>query len=151
MLRQNLSDSLKKALKAREEGAVSTIRLILAALKDRDIAARTKGQEDGISDSDIYQLFNTMIRQRRESIELYKSGSRNDLAKKEEEEIEVIRRFLPTQIDGDEMQAAIEGVIKEIGANTIKDMGRTMSALKEKFSGQMDFSKASGLVKDILT
>ena len=150
MLRQQLNDALKAALKAREERAVATIRLILAALKDRDIAARGKGSEDGITDTDILQLLNTMIRQRRESIELYQSGGRVDLAEREGEEITVIERFLPPQIEGDEMIAAIRNVIGEIGAKSIKDMGRTMAALKEKFAGQMDFGKASGVVRELL-
>jgi len=150
MLRQQLNDSLKIALKARQKLAVSTIRLILAALKDRDIAARTKGLEDGISDSDILQLLNTMIRQRRESIQLYKSGGREDLAEREDEEISVIKKFLPPQIEGEEMIEAIRGVIKEIGASGIKDMGRTMAALKDNFAGQMDFGKASRVVRDLL-
>ena len=150
MLRQQLNDALKAALKAREERAVATIRLILAALKDRDIAARGKGSEDVITDTDILQLLKTMILQRRESIELYQSGGRVDLAEREGEEITVIERFLPPQIEGDEMIAAIRNVIGEIGAKSIKDMGRTMAALKEKFAGQMDFGKASGVVRELL-
>ena len=150
MLRQQLNDALKAALKSREERAVATIRLILAALKDRDIAARGKGTDDGIGDKEILQLLNTMIRQRRESIELYQSGGRVDLAEREGEEIAVIERFLPPQIEGDEMITAIRNVIGEIGAKSIKDMGRTMAALKEKFAGQMDFGKASGVVRELL-
>ncbi|MBJ26937.1 MAG: glutamyl-tRNA amidotransferase [Rhodospirillaceae bacterium] len=149
-LRQQLNDSLKTALKAREELAVSTIRLILAALKDRDIAARSKGKDDGILDSDIYQLLNTMIRQRRDSIKLYETGGRQDLADREKKEITVIERFLPPQIEGDDMVQAVKSVIIEIDAKSIKDMGRTMNALKEQYVGQMDFSKASGVVRDSL-
>lgn len=150
ILRQQLNDSLKTALKAREALAVSTIRLILAALKDRDIAARTKGIEDGITDTDIFQLFNTMIRQRRDSIKLYESGGRIDLAEREKEEIFIIEGFLPPQIEGEEMINEIRLVVDEIGAKGIKDMGRTMNKLKQKFAGQMDFSKASGVVRNLL-
>jgi len=150
MLRQQLNDALKIAMKAREARAVATIRLILAALKDRDIAARGKGGEAELSDTDILQLLTTMIRQRRESIELYQTGGRVDLAEREAEEIAVIERFLPAQIEGEEMIAIIRRLISEIGAQSIKDMGRTMAALKEKFAGQMDFSKASGVVRELL-
>ena len=150
MLRQQLRDALKLAMKAREARAVATIRLILAALKDRDIAARGKGGEDELSDADILQLLTTMIRQRRESIELYQTGGRVDLAEREGEEIAVIERFLPAQIEGEEMIAIIRRLTAEIGAQSIKDMGRTMAALKEKFAGQMDFGKASGVVRELL-
>jgi len=150
MLRQQLRDALKLAMKAREARAVATIRLILAALKDGDIAARGKGGEDELSDADILQLLTTMIRQRRESIELYQTGGRVDLAEREGEEIAVIERFLPAQIEGEEMIAIIRRLTAEIGAQSIKDMGRTMAALKEKFAGQMDFGKASGVVRELL-
>ena len=150
MLRQQLRDALKIALKARETRAVATIRLILAALKDRDIAARGKGGEEELSDADILQLLTTMIRQRRESIELYQTGGRVDLAEREGEEIAVIEHFLPAQIEGEEMIATIRRLTAEIGAQSIKDMGRTMAALKEKFAGQMDFGKASGVVRELL-
>ena len=150
MLRQQLRDALKIAMKAREARAVATIRLILAALKDRDIAARGKGGEEELSDADILQLLTTMIRQRRESIELYQTGGRVDLAEREGEEIDVIERFMPAQIEGEEMIAIIRRLTAEIGAQSIKDMGRTMAALKEQFAGQMDFGKASGVVRELL-
>jgi uncharacterized protein YqeY len=151
MLRQELNDALKGALKGRDSRAVGTIRLILAALKDRDIAARGGGNADGLSDPDILELLKTMIRQRRESIESFESGSRVDLARQEAEEIAVIERFLPEQIQGEAMEAAITEAIEGLGAKTIKDMGKTIQALKAKYAGRMDFAKASAIVKQRLT
>jgi uncharacterized protein YqeY len=147
MIRQDLNEALKAAMKAREERAVKTVRLILAALKDRDIAARSKGNTDGITDEEILALLQTMIRQRRESIELYEQGARLDLAQQEEEEIAVIERFLPRQLDAAAIEAAVTAVIAEIGAAGLKDMGRTMAALRERYAGRMDFAKASAMVK----
>ena len=151
MLRARLNDELKAAMKAKDQRAVSTVRLILAALKDRDIAARGKGNTDGISEEEIGDLLQKMIRQRRESIELYEQGNRQDLAQQEREEIQVIERFLPKQMDEAEMDAAVSAVIAELGAGSIKDMGRVMAALKQRHSGQMDFSKAGALVKQRLS
>ena len=150
MLRQKLNDALKEAMKARNERALLTIRLILAALKDRDIAARGQGNTDGLSDQEILNLLTTMIRQRRESIAQYESGGRIDLAEREREEIAVIERFMPPQIEGEAMISAVRNVMGELDARTIKDMGRIMSTLKAKYAGQMDFSKASGVVKELL-
>ena len=150
MIREQLTDALKIAMKARDERAILTVRLILAALKDRDIAERGKGNPDGLGQTDILQLLNTMIRQRRESIAQYESGGRIDLAEREREEIVVIHRFLPRQIEGEEMVKAVQVLVGEENAKTIKDMGRTMSALKEKYAGRMDFAKASGVVKELL-
>ncbi len=150
MLRDEFTDTLKVAMKAREQTTVLTVRLILAALKDRDIAARGKGNDDGLSDDEILQLLTTMVRQRRESIEHYEKGARDDLVAREKAEIEVIERFLPRQLDDTEMASAIERVVEELDASSLKDMGRTMAALKETYAGRMDFAKASGLVKQIL-
>ena len=150
MFRSQLSDALKDAMLAKEACAVSTLRLILAALKDRDIAARGKGNSEGIGDQDILDLLQKMVRQRRESIELFEKGDRQDLADKEAEEIEVIQRFLPKQLDPDQVRGAVQEVIEELEAATIKDMGRVMAALKERHAGRMDFGKASALVKERL-
>ena len=150
MIRDQLNETLKAAMKSREERTVLTVRLILAALKDRDIAERTKGNSEGLSDSDVLQLLNTMIRQRRESIAQYERGGRIDLAEREGEEIAIISRFLPSQIEGEDMVKAVQNLVGEQNAKTIKDMGRTMSALKERYAGRMDFAKASGLVKELL-
>lgn len=150
MLRERLSEDLKTAMKHREPRAVSTIRLIITAIKDRDIAARGKGNADGISESEILQVLQTMIRQRHESIELYKKGEREELAAQEAEEITIIEGFMPRQLGDDEIAAAIDSVIAELGASNIKDMGRTMGALRERYAGQMDFGKASAILKQRL-
>ena len=149
MLRRQLEDALKHAMKAREACRVATIRLILAALKDREIAERGKGNGE-LDDRAILALLQTMIRQRRESIELYERGGRVDLAQREAEEIAVIRTFLPPAIEGEDLVSAVRGVVNELDACTIKDMGRTMACLKSKYSGRMDFAKASGLVRELL-
>lgn len=150
MIRDQLDEALKAAMRGRDERTTLTVRLILAALQDRDIAERAKGNPDGIGDPEILLLLNTMIRQRRESIAQYESGGRIDLAEREGEEIAVINRFMPPQIEGEEMIKAIQNLVGEEKAKTIKDMGRTMSALKEKYAGRMDFAKASGVVKELL-
>ena len=149
MLRPQLEEALKRAMKAREQCRVATIRLILAALKDRDIAERGKGNGE-LDDGQILALLQTMIRQRRESIELYERGGRIDLAEREAEEIAVIQTFLPPAIEGEDLVSAVRGVVHDINASTIKDMGRTMACLKQKYTGRMDFAKASGLVKELL-
>ena len=147
MLRTQLSDALKEAMKAKKERGVSTLRLILAALKDRDIAARSKGNYDGISEDEIRSMLQGMIKQRRESIALYEQGGRCELAQQEAEEIAVIEGFLPKQMSDADIDAAAGALIAEIGAQGIKDMGRTMAAIKQRYAGQMDFAKASALVK----
>ena len=147
MLRQRLSEALKEALKARDERTTATVRLILAALKDKDIAARGTAKADGLSDADIQNLMQGMIKQRRESIEMFKKGGRADLVEKEEGEIAVIERFLPQQMSEDEMKEAIKAVVAELGIASVKDMGKAMAALKERYSGRMDLSKASGIVR----
>ena len=147
MLRQQLKDSMKSAMLEKDARRLSTVRLILAALKDRDIAARPEGRSDGISDDEILQMLQSMIKQRRDSIALYEQGGRADLAGQEAEEIAIIQGFMPEQMSEAETEEAIAAVIAEIGAASLKDMGRTMAALKERFAGRMDFGKASGLVK----
>jgi hypothetical protein len=151
MLRQDIRDALKTAMKAKDQRAVSTLRLILAALKDRDIAARGEGgRDDGISDDAILEMLQKMIKQRHESIEQYDKGGRPDLVREEREEIEIITRFLPRQMTPDEVASAVDEVVGEIGAASIKDMGKTMGALKERYAGRMDFAKAARLVKERL-
>lgn len=150
MFRTRLNEALKDAMKARDQGAVSTLRLILAALKDRDIAARTKGKSDGIGDDEILDLLQKMVRQRQDSIEMYQKGGRQDLVDKEGAEIEVIERFLPQQLDESEIRGAVGEVIGELEASSIKDMGRVMGELKQRYAGRMDFGKASALVKEQL-
>jgi len=147
MLRTRLNDALKSAMKAKDELAVSTLRLTLAALKDRDIAARTKGDTNGIGEDDILGLLGTMIKQRREAIAHYEQGGRPELAKREAEEIDVIEGFLPKQLSDEEIQSVVKGMIAELGAGGLKEMGRVMAALRERYSGRMDFAKASAIVK----
>ena len=151
MLRENLSESLKEATLAKDSCATATIRLILAALKDRDIAARSKGNTGGISDDDILGMLQTMVKQRRESIEMYEQGNRQELADREAREIDVIERFLPAQMNDQEIADAVTRAIKETGAASLKDMGKVMGALRAKFAGQMDFSKASATAKQKLS
>lgn len=147
MLRPRLNDELKAAMKAKDVRAVSTLRLILAALKDRDIAARGKGNTEGIGEDEIGELLQKMVRQRHEAIALYEQGNRKDLAQQERDEIVVIERFLPRQLDETEVEAAVGAAIAAVGASSLKDMGRVMAALKERHAGQMDFAKASAAVK----
>jgi uncharacterized protein YqeY len=147
MIRAQLDEALKTALRARDECAVTTVRLVLAALKDRDIAERSKGNHAGIADDQILTLLQSMIKQRRESIELYKRGRRDDLAKQEAEEITVIERFLPPQMGDEEMRQVVSATIEELEAKSLKDMGRVMGTLKSRHAGQMDFAAAGALVK----
>ena len=151
MLRTQFTEKLKAAMHAKDETAVSTLRLIIAALKDRDIAARSKGNKDGIGDDDIMSMLQSMIKQRQESIKMYERGGRQELMDREAAEMRIIEEFLPKQLDEDEMKAVIDGVMSDVGAEGIKDMGKVMGVLKDKYAGQMDFAKASGLVKEKLT
>ena len=151
MLRTRLSDALKAAMKERSERSVSTLRLILAALKDQDIALKGKGNQEGLTDDQILSLLQSMIKQRRDSIKLYEQGGRMELAQREAEEIAIIEEFLPEQMSDEEMAAVITGIIGKVGAESLKDMGKAMGALKEQYAGQMDFSKASAMVKERLS
>jgi uncharacterized protein YqeY len=150
MLRERFSADLKDALKARDPASVSTLRLILAAIKDRDIAARTGDNTDGVSDADILAILGKMIRQREESARTYDEGGRLDLAQKERDEIDIIRRYLPRQLSETEVRKAIDSAIAETGAASIRDMGRVMATLKSRHTGQMDFAKAGAAIKDAL-
>ncbi|MCU0837792.1 MAG: GatB/YqeY domain-containing protein [Rhodospirillales bacterium] len=147
MLRARLDEALKSSLLARDARATSTVRLILAALKDRDIAERGKGNVDGLTDDQILQLLQTMVKQREESIRLYQQGGRQDLADEERAEIAIIREFLPPQLTPEEVEAAVADIIEELSATSLKDMGRVMAALKDRFAGSMDFTQASGIVR----
>lgn len=149
-LREKFTEDLKKAMVAKEEVTVSTLRLINAAIKDKDIAARTADSRDGIKDEQILSLLQTMIKQRQESIKMYEQGKRQDLADKEAAEIKVIETYMPAQMSDDEMKAAVAKVITATGAAGMKDMGKVMAELKAKYSGQMDFSKVGAVVKEKL-
>ncbi len=151
MLREKFKEALKDAMKSRNERATATLRLIQAALKDRDIAARGRGKMDGIDETEILSMLQTMIKQRKESISHFEQGGRLELAQQEQEEIGVIEGFLPKQMGDAEAAKAVADLIAELGAASIKDMGRTMAALRERYAGQMDFTKASALVKQALT
>ena len=147
MLRNEISNAYKSAMKQQEAVAVSTLRLILAAIKDRDIAARLKGNSDGITNDEILSLMQSMIKQRRDSIDAYEKGGRMELAHREAEEIAIIEGFLPAQMTPETVLSAVEEVIKDVNAETLKDMGKVMATLKQRFAGQMDFAKASSIVK----
>jgi uncharacterized protein YqeY len=151
MLRERFTDALKQAMRDKDTLTVSTVRLILARLKERDIEVRPKGQAEGIADPDIQQMMQGMIKQRRESIELYEKGGRPELAEKERGEIAIIERFLPKALSDAETEAAIKEIIAATGAASVKDMGRVMAALREKYAGQLDPSKASATVKKLLS
>jgi uncharacterized protein YqeY len=151
MLRSRLTDALKEALKARDQRSVSTLRMVLAQLKDRDIAARPGGNATGIGEGEIVEMLGKMIKQRQESIVLYKQGNRPDLVQQEQEEIAVIERFLPRQLDEAETAAAIDAALAESGAESVKDMGKVMGLLKERFAGRLDFAKVGALVKQRLS
>jgi hypothetical protein len=146
-LRLRLGETLKDALRAKEAATVSTLRLILAAVKDRDIAERGRGNAAGLSDEQIFSLLQSMIKQRQESIALYRQGGRDDLAAREAAEIAVIEGFLPQQLSADDFAAAIEAAIAAAEAASVKDMGKVMAILKQRFAGRMDFSQASAAVK----
>ena len=150
-LRAKLNDAMKEAMKAKDAQRLATVRLVLAALKDRDIAARSETSKDLVGDDDILTLLAKMIKQREESAAVYRQGGRPELAEKEDAEIAVIRTFMPRQMDETEMKAAVQAVIAETGAASIKDMGKVMAVLKERFAGQMDFSRASAATKDALS
>lgn len=152
MLRSQLTSALKEAMVSKDTVSVATIRLILAALKDRDINARSLGKGDEqISDADILGLLQSMIKQRHESIRQYKEGNREDLVGREESEIAVIQTFLPKALSEDETRKAIDDIANDLGAASIKDMGKVMNELKSRYAGQLDMGKTSQWVKDRLT
>ncbi len=150
MLRTRFQDQLKQSLHAKDEIAVSTLRLIIAAMKDRDIAVRSKGNWEGISDDEILAMLQSMIKQRHESIKMYEVGKRPELAAREASEIRVIQTFLPEQLTAEEITTAIESAVVAVNATGIKDMGKVIGELKAKYTGQIDFSKVSGMVKERL-
>ncbi len=145
MLRDDINNALKEAMKAKDERKVSTLRLVNSTFKNADIEARTTGKT--LSDADLLPVLQKMIKQRQESKELYEKGGRPELAQQEADEIAIISSYLPKQMSDAEMSAAIDAAIKETGAASMKDMGKVVGQLKAKFAGQMDFAKASGLVK----
>ena len=149
-MREALSEALKTALKAHDKRRLSTLRLILAAIKDRDIAARSEDRNDGVSDEEILSILQKMVKQRKESSTMYEEAGRLELAEQEREEIVIIEEYLPQQMSDEEVRIATEQLVKDIEAAGLKDMGRTMAALKERYAGVMDFKVASATVKELL-
>lgn len=150
MLRQTITDSLKNAMKARDERTTSAFRMILAGLKERDIEARAKGNKDGIGDAEIMAMLQNMIKQRRDSVEMYVKGGRTDLADKENAEIAILQGLLPRQMDDAGLAKVVKDLVAELGATSVKDMGKVMAALKERHAGSVDMAKAGAVVKQHL-
>ncbi|MCA3510401.1 MAG: GatB/YqeY domain-containing protein [Rhodobacter sp.] len=150
-MRERLQAALKDAMRAKEAARLSTLRLINAAIKDRDIAVRGDGQDAGVSDADILGILGKMVRQRQESARAYEEGGRLELAEKELEEISVIEEFLPRQLSAAEVDAAISAAVTEAGATGIRDMGTVMAVLKAKYTGQMDFGAVGPRIKAMLS
>ena len=149
-MRTELNEALKLAMKAKDQRRVATLRLILAAVKDRDIAARSEDKTGGVSDEEILSILQKMSKQRDESLRLYEEAGRLDLAEQEREEKEIVESYLPQQLGADEIKTICEGVVAEMEATTLKDMGKCMAALKQRYPGKMDFSKASAFVRELL-
>ncbi|WP_286828604.1 MULTISPECIES: GatB/YqeY domain-containing protein [Kordiimonas] len=151
MLRDELNQSMKAAMRAKETRKLSTVRLILAAIKEKDIELRTTDGGDRDDDAMITDILSKMVKQRRDSIKAYEEGGRCELAEQEKAEIAIIEEFLPKQMSDDEIKAACEAIVKELGAEGLKDIGRCMAAMKDKYAGQMDFAKASKTIKGMLS
>lgn len=150
MIRDKISQVLKDAMRAKDEVKTTTLRMVNAAIKQKDIdVARARGDQH-ISQDEVLNLLQNLIKSRRESIELYKQGGRQDLVDKEETEIGVIEQFLPKQMNEEETRAAIRDLVAALGAISVKDMGKVMAAIKSKYAGQLDIAKASAAVKDVL-
>ena len=149
-MRSELDENLKEAIKSQEKQRVATLRLINAAIKDRDIAVRSEENTEGVSDDEIILILSNMVKQRKQSIIQYEEGGRIELAEREREEIKIIQEFLPNQLTNDEIQAEISKIIDAEDQLSIKDMGKIMGQLKNRFSGRMDFGKASEIVKALL-
>ena len=150
-LRSRINTAMKQAMKVKSAERLSTIRLINAAIKDRDIAARTEGKENGVGDDEVLAILAKMTKQRQESAKTYEEAGRLDLSERELAEIKVIEEFLPRQLSDSEIQSAVSEAIKEVGASSIRDMGKVMAALKSKYAGQMDFGATGALVKNDLS
>ena len=148
-MREKINQALKQSMKDHNTRRTGTLRLVNAAIKDRDIAARSK-DTSGVSDDEIIDILARMVKQRRDSIKAFEEGGRPDLAAQEEEEIEIVTEFLPKQLDEEEIRQICTAIIEELGAQGLKDMGRTMNELKQRHAGEMDFGKASRIVKEIL-
>ena len=150
MLREDLSNALKEAMKEKNTIEINAVRMIIAGMKEKDVEARGKGKEKA-EDETLLAMMQTMIKQRNESIKMYTEGNRPELAEKEQAEIKVIERFLPKQLNDDEIKSVVEKIIKEVAAQSVKDMGKVMAVLKAEYAGKMDFGKASGIIKSLLS
>ncbi len=150
MLRDKFLETLKQAMREKNTVRVSTVRLMMAALKDRDISVREKGNYEGIGEDEILQMLQSMVKQRKESMVLYEQGDRPDLVAKEVQEIEVIQEFLPRPLSEEETETLLSQVLDQLNAHSVKDMGRVMAELRKKYVGCMDFSKVAELLKEKL-
>lgn len=150
-LRTRISDALKQAMKDKAADRLSTLRLISAAIKDKDIAARATGNDDGVGEDEVLAILGKMSKQRLESARAYEEGGRLDLAERERAEIEIIEEFLPRQLSSEEAAKAVDAAVADAGATSIRDMGKVMGLLKGKYTGQMDFGRVGPMVKDRLS
>jgi len=150
-LRADIMDGMKTAMKEKESLALSTLRLVNAAIKDRDIAARAEDRPDGIDEAEILSLLAKMVKQRDESANIYDENGRPELAERERNEVDVIKRYMPQPLSEDELKTAVQSTVEELDATCLKDMGRVMGVLKGKYAGRMDMGKASAAVKGLLT
>ena len=151
VLRTRISDALKQAMKDKAADRLSTLRLINAAIKDKDIAARADEGDTGVGDAEVLAILGKMAKQRMESVRAYEEGGRLDLAEREREEVEVIEEFLPRQLSVTETSAAVDKAVADVGATSIRDMGKVMGLLKERYTGQMDFGAVGPVIKDRLS
>jgi len=149
-VREIINEAVKDAMRSKDKLRLSTLRLINAAIKDKDIALRVEDRPDGVSSSEILQILGKMVKQRQESARAYEEGGRLELAEQELSEIKIVEEFLPRQLSDDDVANAIQKIISSVGATSIRDMGKVMASLKEKYTGQMDFGKAGTTIKKIL-
>jgi len=149
-VREIINEAVKDAMRSKDKLRLSTLRLINAAIKDKDIALRVEDRPDGVSSSEILQILGKMVKQRQESARAYEEGGRLELAEQELTEIKIVEEFLPRQLSDDDVANAIQKIISSVGATSIRDMGKVMASLKEKYTGQMDFGKAGATIKKIL-
>ncbi|MBO5443619.1 MAG: GatB/YqeY domain-containing protein [Alphaproteobacteria bacterium] len=149
MLREDLQKALKESMLNKDMNTVAAVRLIIAGMKEKDVDARGKGQKEA-TEAELLSMMQGMIKQRRDSIKMYVDGNRQDLADKEQNEITVIEKFLPKQMNDAEIETAVKAIIAETGAASMKDMGKVMGALKGKYAGQLDMGKANGIIKSLL-
>ena len=149
-MREIINEAVRDAMRSKDKLRLSTLRLINAAIKDKDIALRVEDRPDGVSSSEILQILGKMVKQRQESARAYEEGGRLELAEQELSEIKIVEEFLPRQLSDDDVANAIQKIISSVGATSIRDMGKVMASLKEKYTGQMDFGKAGATIKKIL-